>query len=113
MRHVSRRFRNLSLGHKIAFAGIATSALSLVIACAVLVFYDLSSARGRLVREIDLLADADASAHRRRVSDIAAAKADLDAGAPGLSGLAFRRADRKVKRGDFAYKAESMSRQSA
>src|SRR5438045_3336833 len=50
-------FQHLSLSRKLTALGIATSGISLMIACAVLVWHDGSNARDRLVREIDMLAD--------------------------------------------------------
>jgi signal transduction histidine kinase/CheY-like chemotaxis protein len=51
-----KSFRELSLARKLTVMAITTSIISLVIVSAALVAYDRSSARERLVREADLLA---------------------------------------------------------
>jgi hypothetical protein len=40
---------------------------------------------------------------RDRITEFARTKAELDERAPGISALAFMRASRKIKRGDFSY----------
>src|ERR1700674_292254 len=57
MHTLSRWFGNLSLARKLTAIGVVTSTASLVVACAALLAYDVSSSRQRLVRDTGLLAD--------------------------------------------------------
>ncbi|MEO8070426.1 MAG: ATP-binding protein, partial [Acidobacteriota bacterium] len=52
-----RAFDRLSLARKLSAISLITSATSLVIACAVLVAFDITSSRERLVRDVGLLAN--------------------------------------------------------
>ena len=57
MSSVNQWFRNLSLARKLTAIGVATSTASVVVACALIVAYDISSSRERLGRDVGLLAD--------------------------------------------------------
>jgi signal transduction histidine kinase/CheY-like chemotaxis protein len=57
MHTLSWWFGNLSLARKLTAIGVVTSTASLVVACTVLLAYDVSSSRQRLVRDTGLLAD--------------------------------------------------------
>src|SRR5262245_37305518 len=50
-------YANLSLTRKLTAIGVATSAISLVVAAVALTAFDISSAYQRLVRDTTLLAD--------------------------------------------------------
>jgi signal transduction histidine kinase/DNA-binding response OmpR family regulator len=50
-------FRNLSIARKLIAIGVATSTASVVVACGLIVAYDVSTARERLVRDTGLLAE--------------------------------------------------------
>jgi len=56
MPNVKRWFRNLSLARKLTAIGVATSTVSVVVACALIAAYDASSSRARLARDTALLA---------------------------------------------------------
>jgi signal transduction histidine kinase/DNA-binding response OmpR family regulator/HPt (histidine-containing phosphotransfer) domain-containing protein len=56
MSNVKRWFRNLSLARKLTAIGVATSTASVVVACVLIVAYDVSSSRERLARDTALLA---------------------------------------------------------
>jgi two-component system sensor histidine kinase/response regulator len=57
MPNLKRWVRNLSLANKLTAIGVVTTTACLLVACAVLVAYDVSSARQRLIRDTGLLAD--------------------------------------------------------
>ena len=57
MRVVKRWFQDLPLARKLITIGVVTSAATALAACIAILAYDISSARGRLVRDISLLAD--------------------------------------------------------
>ena len=50
-------FRHLSLARKLTAIGVATTTASVVVACVIIVLYDVSSTRARLSRDLALLAD--------------------------------------------------------
>jgi hypothetical protein len=50
-------FRNLSLARKLTAIGVATSTTAVVVACALVLVYDVSSSRDRVGRDAGLLAD--------------------------------------------------------
>ncbi|MEP7304028.1 MAG: response regulator [Acidobacteriota bacterium] len=54
---VKQWFRHLSLARKLTAIGVATSTASVVVACVIIVLYDVSSSRERLSRDVGLLAD--------------------------------------------------------
>src|SRR3954462_2738262 len=54
---ISRWFRRVPVARKLTAIGVATSTVSLVVATLVLLAYDLSSSRARLVRDTDILAE--------------------------------------------------------
>jgi len=56
-RTLSRWYRGLSLARRLTAIGVVTSAISLVVAAAILMAFDLSNARARLVRDTGMLAD--------------------------------------------------------
>jgi signal transduction histidine kinase/DNA-binding response OmpR family regulator len=56
-RRISTWFAHLSLARKLTAIGVVTSALSLVLACAVFLAYDFSTSRQRLVLNNAMLAD--------------------------------------------------------
>src|SRR5579862_6585383 len=57
MLHIKQWFRNLSLARKLTTIGVATSTASVVVACVLVVAYDISSSRDRVGRDAGLLAD--------------------------------------------------------
>ena len=56
MSSLNQWFRNLSLAKKLTAIGVATSTTAVVVACALIVAYDISSSRERLGRDVGLLA---------------------------------------------------------
>jgi signal transduction histidine kinase/CheY-like chemotaxis protein len=54
---IKQWFRNLSLARKLTAIGVATSTASVVVACVLIVTYDISSAHERLGRDAGLLAE--------------------------------------------------------
>src|SRR3954466_8514150 len=56
MARISRWFSHLSLARKLTAIAVATATLSLVAASAMLVAYDITRSRERLVRDIGILA---------------------------------------------------------
>src|SRR5947209_15380296 len=54
---IKARLRRLSLARKLTALGVVASTVSLVIASAALIAYDVSSSRERLVRDTEMLAD--------------------------------------------------------
>jgi two-component system sensor histidine kinase/response regulator len=57
MKAVRQWFQDLPLDRKLITIGVVTSAVTALAACAAILTYDVSSSRGRLVRDTDLLAD--------------------------------------------------------
>jgi signal transduction histidine kinase/CheY-like chemotaxis protein len=57
MSHRKNRFAHLSLARKLTAIGVLTSAAALILACVVLMAYDVSTSRTRLVRDTGMLAD--------------------------------------------------------
>jgi signal transduction histidine kinase/DNA-binding response OmpR family regulator len=57
MPNVKHWFRNLSLARKLTAIGVATSTASVLVACVLIVAYDVSSSRERLGRDTGLLAE--------------------------------------------------------
>ena len=56
MSSLNQWFRNLSLAKKLTAIGVATSTTAVIVACALIVAYDISSSRERLGRDVGLLA---------------------------------------------------------
>ena len=50
-------FAHLSVVRKLTAIGVLTSTVALILACAVIFAYDLSTSRQRLIRETGMLAD--------------------------------------------------------
>jgi signal transduction histidine kinase/ActR/RegA family two-component response regulator len=57
MRGIKNVFRNVSLTRKLTGIGVISSTVSLIVACGVIVAYDLSSSRTRFMRDTGVLAD--------------------------------------------------------
>jgi two-component system, sensor histidine kinase and response regulator len=84
MNVVTRLFYRMSLARKLTTISLVTSGATLLVACALLVVFDMSNSRERLVRDLSLLADvvgtnttgalafADANAARQTLGAIAA-----------------------------------------
>ena len=112
--NVRRWFARLSIARKLTAISVATSAASLILACAVFMAYDRSSSRERLLRDMGLLADVIG-----RNSTAALAFGDADAARDTLRGIALNEhivaADILTEQGTTlaSYRASAGARQPA